>query len=121
MKAVTNEIKSLIESAYDNGISSFGLRRMTGGVIASVGDDVADSFVWDDGIMTDESLGGVSSIGFDVDFGEVDEDSFVIALGLMSRYDGQLVIIGGRHNIDAVHIDHRERVLSNAVVIAVLD
>lgn len=121
MKTLTNEIKSLIESAYNNGISSFGLRRMTGGVIASIGDDVDDSFVWDDGTQTDETLGGASSIGFDVDFGEVYEDSFVSAFYLMDRYEGQLVIIGGRHNIDAPHNDHRECVLSNAVVIAVLD
>lgn len=121
MKTLTNEIKSLIESAYDNGIESFGLRRMTGDVIAAAGDDVADSSIWDDGIVTDETLGGASSIGFDVDFGEVDDESFASALELMQRYDGQLVIIGGRHNIDAVHNDYRERVLSNAVVIAVLD
>lgn len=119
---LTTEIKLAIESCYTlKGYSVFGLRRMTGGIIAQVGDDVAPSFVWEDGIQTDEELGGTSAIHLPTDFGEVDADDFYYALNLVNAYEGQLVIIAGTHNLDAVHNDDNEIVLDDAIVVFVLD
>lgn len=118
---LTSEIKAAIESSYNNGVSAFGIRRMTGGIIAQVGDDVAPSFTWEDGEQTDEELGGTSAIGFDVEFGEADEESFAEAMSLMDQYEGQLVIIAGDQNLDAIHNDCGEIVIAEAVVIAVLE
>ena len=124
------EIQSIIELAVEQNSSfdTFGLRSITempNGEVKTVaiGDELEESFHWDDGMPTDERLGGTSVISFDVDTldGEVCDESYNIALELMSIYKGgQLVIVGGRNNMDAILNDIGESVLSDAIVVAIV-
>ena len=121
-----------IQQAIDSGLTCFGVRAMTANPVdqsvidISEGAEIQSSYVWDDGTATDEELGGVSTIGLDVDLcdGEVDEEWFNKAVLMLSDYKETettaLVIVGGNHNVDAIHNDVNETVIDGAIVIAVL-
>ena len=122
-------IQNLIEIAVENNMISFGLRVMTDKpngetILLSVGDDIENSFEWVDGNTTDEQIDGVSTIGFDVDQidGEIDLDSYNHALRGINQYgNGQVVVVGGIQNVDAIHNDIGELVIKNATVVAVIN
>jgi len=124
-----NDLQSKIEQAVELGICTFGVRVMTDTpsgkpVTLLVGDDVNNSFEWVDGEHTDDELDGVSTIGFDVDQidGEIDFDSYNSAIKMLDQYgDGQVVVVGGQHNIDAIHNDIGEYVINSAVVISIVE
>lgn len=121
--AITTETAKKIEAAYDNGFFDFGLRVMTGCVDVQEGSEIENSYHWEDGNITEDQMSGVSTVGFEADFGEVDEESFNKALSLIDQYKeygAKMVIVGGNHNADEIHNDEGEKVISNAVCVAVL-
>ena len=124
-----NDIIAKIQTAVDNGLTAFGVRAMTANPVQDIAIDTRDganiesSYIWEDGTATDEELGGVSTIGLDVDLcdGEVDEEWLNKAISMLSDYDSEtLVVVGGHQNIDAIHNDQSELVITEAVIIAKL-
>ena len=126
---LTDDVKRAIESAYDTGRYTFGVRAMTKRpngepVIVKVGDDLEHSYAAYDDVEPEE-LGGTSSVGIKVDFGEVeDADAFGDLVRRVARDyaepDDQIVIISGRHNLDDVNNDLGETLISGAQVDYVL-
>lgn len=118
-----------IQQAFDNGMTAFGVRAMTPNPVEAAeftlveGAELEASYIWEDGVSTDEELGGVSTIGFTVDQidGEVSPEEIKAAIEKLSIYDSeQIVIVGGHQNIDALHNDDGEIVIADAVIVAVL-
>lgn len=49
-------IEKLNKIIEESGFGIIGLRVMTGGETVSVGENLGNSFVWDDGFCTDEQI-----------------------------------------------------------------
>ena len=117
-----DKYQDLISKAVEQGTYSFGLRVMTGmqSDNVNVGDMIASSFDWIDGVQSDVELGGASVIGFEtcqID-GEIDEESWNNAIKLIAIYGEDVVLVGGHLDINAIFNDAGECILSNAVVLA---
>lgn len=120
-----DQLNQVIEQAYDAGIYGFGIRAMKGGVVVKVGDELENSYHWEDGEFTDEQIDGTCAIGVDVDFGELEDTEYFLEqlAEVKKTYGGngeQIVLIAGHQNLDEAHMDNGEIILSDATCIAVL-
>ncbi len=110
---------NLHEIAEQSMFNKIALRVMTGGKVVKPGDKLDNSFVWVDGVATDEELEGTCGIdcGFD-GFDELTE--LDKAMSVASNYEGQLVLIGSNSPDCYEGNDPGEVVMPNAEVIAVI-
>jgi len=113
------EIQNQITKYHQEGIFDFGLRAIKDG-LSTIGSPVNNSYHWEDGINTGVKMDGASTIGFDVDEidGEVDFASFEKALSTMSEYGDNIVVIGGKENLNEIHNDIGERVILDGIIVA---
>ena len=69
----------------------YGIRKDSG--FLKIGDNVKNSFVWEDGMQTDEELGGSSSVGLDPF--TVNSEQVQQAIKRAKGYRGNMVLIAG--------------------------
>lgn len=118
-----------VEAALDDGdYGYYGLRVEDVSTPGEVGDGLASSRVWVDGVPTDEELDGTSVIGLskasngDPDRSEIDKAMKMLGLsddqGLRSGYVGKVVyVVGGTAR--QYGEDPGEHILRNAEIVAV--
>lgn len=105
------------------GFSRIGIRVMTGGVTVAPGDEIANSFVWNEGICTDEQLSGASNLDLHLDlWDEISEDRLAKMYEQSKDYDheNQVVVVGTRSYDCYEGNDPNETVMPDAVCVAVL-
>lgn len=116
-------IEQLNEIIEKSGFEKIGLRVMTGGKVASVGDQLENSFVWVDGDCTSEQLEGVSALDLEFDGWEIEESRLNEMLEIAKTYNllsdnEQIIIVGGNDGYEGN--DQYEVVIDDAHCIAIL-
>ena len=115
-------IEQLNEIIEESGFNKIGLRVMTGDKVVAVGEQLENSFVWDDGVCTSDELEGTCALDLEFDGWEIEEsrlnEMLEIAKGYLQSGNEQIVIVGGNDGYEGN--DHHEVVIYDAHCIAVL-
>lgn len=126
-----NAIIDAIKTALENGRDVIGIRGMTDNPVTgeavrvTVGEELENSYHWDDGIALDEQVDGVCAISvqtceYDI---EVDLESLESAIELVKRTygDDQIVVVAGYPSNESIVNDPCEVVVREAVCIAIVN
>ena len=119
-----DEINKKALEADNKGLCHFGVRVINSASSFDIkeGSPHPDSFVWVDGVQTDEKLDGVSSIG--VEFCSIADEieGLDSALSDLGQYkhssDTMVVLVAGNESYEGN--DMWERVIVNAEIVAIL-